>query len=509
MGHSFRARITLLSVTVSGLVLAVFALSAWAFVYRIGLQKIDRDMALRVGPILVVPHPQDHWAWVENGLKLAYGGEGGESCVVLVKGRGGEVLYRSADWPRELNPDRFPNPDPRNPKLRILPGPPLPPLPAPRAPQKTAPAPPSAPGPPPPTWRVLPVAPPEFATARTHSGTWRTCTMQNSEVTLVLGVGLTRFRAEMARVRTAFLAALPAALLAIAVASWLASRRALRPVEELARVAERVTASSLDQRIPAEGADEEFTRLITVFNGMLDRLERSFAQAVRFSADAAHELQTPLTILQGEIEQALGATPSGSEQQVVFSGLLEEVQRLKAIVRKLLLLSRADSGQLRPALERVNLTELVQEAAEDAQALGTHLTVSQHLRPEVVVMADRDLLQQAIYNLTSNAVKYNREGGTVAFTLEANNGLACLTIANTGTPIPAEDQDRLFERFYRADRSRGRRVDGVGLGLSLARELCRAHGGDVTLVESTNDRTVFRMTLPMAAAATESAQASA
>jgi len=322
--------------------------------------------------------------------------------------------------------------------------------------------------------------------------------MHNGEVTLAVGVSLARFGAEMGRVRTAFLAALPAALLLIALGSWWVSRRALRSVENLAHVAERVTASSLDQRIPAEGVETEFRRLITVFNGMLDRLERSFGQATRFSADAAHELRTPLTILQGEIEQALQDTPAGSEQQRVYGGLLEEVHRLKAITQKLLLLSQADSGQLRPALSRLSLTELVAESAEDARTLAPSLSVTEDLSPDVQVMADRDLLQQALTNLTGNAVKYNREGGAVCFRLAATADTADLTIANTGPGIPPEDHDRLFERFYRADPARGRRVDGVGLGLSLAREIARVHGGDLVLVDSKDDQTTFRLTLPVA-----------
>jgi heavy metal sensor kinase len=344
----------------------------------------------------------------------------------------------------------------------------------------------------------LPVAPPAYMTRRAAGGTWRFCTMENSEVTLAVGVSLARFDAEMARVRNGLLAALPAALLFIALGGWLVSRRALRSVEQLAHVAERVTASSLDERIPAEGADTEFRRLITVFNGMLDRLERSFSQASRFSADAAHELRTPLTILQGSIEQALQEAPAGSDQQRVYNNLLEEVQGLKEIVRKLLLLSLADAGKLELRPAPLNLSQAAEGVCEDLEALAPHLTVRRELQPALWVEADADLMAQALRNLATNAVKYNREGGWIEVRLTHDESAALLAVANTGDGIPPADRDRVFERFYRADPSRSRKVDGVGLGLSLAREIARAHGGDLRLEESGEDRTAFEMTLPLA-----------
>ena len=188
MGRSFRLRIIVLSVSVSGVVLAVFALAAWAFVHRIGLRQIDREMAKRVGPTLVVSHPREHWSWIADGLNLSYGPEG---CVVLVKGPDGDVLHRSRDWPSELPADGFPAPDPSDPRLVRFPPPPAPPAP-PRASSDSRPALEESPAAPP-QWAFLPVTPPEFATRRTREGTWRLCTMQNTEVTLVVGVSLEAF----------------------------------------------------------------------------------------------------------------------------------------------------------------------------------------------------------------------------------------------------------------------------------------------------------------------------
>ncbi|MGQ9731755.1 MAG: sensor histidine kinase [Candidatus Zipacnadales bacterium] len=324
---------------------------------------------------------------------------------------------------------------------------------------------------------------------------WRICTMENGEVAFLLAVDLGELEAEMGRVRNAFLAALPAALLLIALGSWLLSRRALRSVEDLAHVAEQVSASHLNRRIPTEGVETEFRRLVIVFNEMLDRLERSFYQATRFSADAAHELRTPLTILQGELEEALQSASSEAEQRVL-SDLLGEVQRLKDIIRKLLLLSLADAGRLQLTRERVNLSELVEGLREDIEVLAPHLSVTAEIAPEVWLTADVDLLRQALRNLSTNAVKYNREGGAVILRLREQEGRAEFSVSNTGPGIAPTDRPHVFDRFYRGDPSRGR-TDGVGLGLSLAREIARAHGGELTLEDSYEDLTTFTLTLPV------------
>jgi heavy metal sensor kinase len=344
----------------------------------------------------------------------------------------------------------------------------------------------------------MPLQRPEFFTWRTGAQRWRIGVLGNPDVTLVLGFNLAPFDAQMGQMRNAFLIALPAALLLIATGGWLLSQRALRPVRTLTETAERITAQRLDQRIPTEDEDVEFLRLVTVFNQMLDRLEKSFQQAVRFSADAAHELKTPLTILQGELEQALQSAPSGSDEQRVYNTLLEEVQRLKAIVRKLLLLSQADAGRLPLNQEPIPLSETLEALYEDTQILAPHLTVEKDLAPDLWVLADPDLLRQVLQNLTSNAIKYNRDGGVIRFHLRQSGPLVRFTLANTGEGIPPEDRDKIFDRFYRADKSRGRRVDGVGLGLSLAREIVRAHAGDLVLEDREDGLTAFTVTLPAA-----------
>jgi two-component system, OmpR family, heavy metal sensor histidine kinase CusS len=293
--------------------------------------------------------------------------------------------------------------------------------------------------------------------------------------------------------------AAPIALLLLSAAGWLLAGRALRPVQILTRVAAGVTARGLDQRVPATSADREFQALIDVINGMLERLEHSFRQATRFSADAAHELKTPLTILQGQLQQALQSAPAESAEQRRYADLIEEVQRLKIIVRKLLLLAQADSGQMRLSVERVDLSAAVKELCEDARQLAPGLRVEEDVEPGVAVMADPDLLRQALQNLVSNAIHYNREAGRVAFGLRRQDRQAVFALTNTLSPGTPIDPGRLFERFYRGDKARSRRnADGAGLGLSLAREIVRAHQGDLVLRELRDDAVTFALTLPLA-----------
>lgn len=340
---------------------------------------------------------------------------------------------------------------------------------------------------------------PRFFTVRAGDSAWRLGILGNNEVRLVVGLNFDQVQAELNRMRNIFAVTLPLALLLVGSGGWLVAGRALRPLNTISAMAEGVTAQGLDKRIPASGSDVEITRLVRVLNGMMDRLEASFRQATRFSADASHELKTPLAVMQGELENALQAAEPGSAAQQVFGNLLEETQRLKRITRGLLLLSQADAGQLKLAIEDVDFSAELEGLIEDARVLAadSNLAFDVRIEPRVRVQADRSLLQMALLNLLSNAVKYNEPGGAVAVTLEAGDAQARLTVCNSGPGVPPSDQARVFERFYRADPTRTRAQDGLGLGLSLAREILHAHRGRLVLAESRPGRTRFEVTLPL------------
>jgi len=198
------------------------------------------------------------------------------------------------------------------------------------------------------------------------------------------------------------------------------------------------------------------------------------------------------------LEHALNSAEPGSEQQRVYGDLLEEIQRLKSITQKLLLLAKADAGQLKLELQPMNLSSAVLELVEDACDLNESLQIEHAVQPGVQVKTDADLLQQVLQNLLSNAAKYNQPEGSIRFELSANATHASLRVGNTGPGIPESARPRIFERFFRADPSRNREIGGSGLGLSLSREIVRAHGGELDLESAANGWTWFHLRLPLA-----------
>lgn len=515
MRASFRLRVALLSMALSGFVLTGFGAWAWFMVYRSNLHRIDSSLRDIAQQHLMFPRGPGHWATVDESLQFVFG-EDSAGVLLAVVSSSGTVLHRSTHWPEGMDrlpalpevlltgPVQRPAPVPPPPPHFDGPHPDTPPplqsTPIPMGPtgsggqrrgQGPGPGgpPPHRPGPGPPR-EPLPLRRPEFVTREAGGQTWRMAVFGNPDVTVVMGVSLAGFRQQMAGVRTAFLVAIPLALLGIAAGSWLIASRALRPVRRLSETLARVSAQGLDQRAPETGELAEFQQLVRQFNGMMERLERSFAQAARFSADAAHELKTPLTVLQGEIEQALQKAPV--QQQQTYARLLDEVQRLKIITEKLLLLARADAGQLRIQAGPFDLSAAVSELAEDAAALAPKLTVAADISPGVWIHADRDLLQRALHNVIDNAIKYNRDGGLIRIELQQVEGTATCRISNTGD-IPPDRRDKVFDRFVRVDAARSRRVDGSGLGLSLAREIVRAHGGELALAAVENGVVTFEI----------------
>lgn len=496
----FRLKIALLSTLISGLVLGCLGVGAGYWLYRQKVEAVDTEIR-SIG----IRHP----GWLANrsnfdrftrSLEFVFG-EGSQGRVILlVRDAQGQTLYVSPSWPDGLEPeqiDRALDPDPKS-QLSAIPN--------------GEPGGSSSrqgggfgrgglgrgPGPGRGGNAVVFTQTPRFLTAQAAGSAWRLGVMGNDELRLVVGLNYDPTRAELSRMRNVFLAVLPVALLLVGGGGWLVAGRALSPLSNISQLAERVTAHGLDQRIPASNEDPEIARLIHVLNGMMDRLEAGFRQATRFSADASHELKTPLAIMQGEVENALQAAVPGASEQRVFSNLLEEIQRLKRITRGLLLLSQADAGELKLTREPVDLSADLEAMMEDARALAadSNLQFSLDIPPGLWIRADRGLLDMALLNLVHNAVKYNEPGGPVGVKLAAEKDRLVLTLSNGGPGIPAGDQFRVFERFFRVDSARNRAKDGLGLGLSLAREILHAHGGRLVLKESCPGRTCFEVTFP-------------
>lgn len=291
------------------------------------------------------------------------------------------------------------------------------------------------------------------------------------------------------------LAGLPVVLAFVILGGrWIAAR-ALEPVRRITAEAEGITSQHLDRRVSVPIADDEIQRLAIVLNGTLGRLESSFQQAMRFSADASHELKTPLTVLHGDIEALLGSPSLGDADRAMVADILETAKRLNAITKSLLLLSRTDSGHLQLELQPVDFAEVIDNCVYDARIMAEarRITLEAELPKQAAVLGDALRLSQIVSNLLDNAVKYNDPHGKIRVTLTSRADEWVLDVANTGPGIPPGQASRIFERFSRGDQHAG--ISGHGLGLSLCAELAKAHGSKIELLPSDGVWTRFRFTL--------------
>lgn len=282
---------------------------------------------------------------------------------------------------------------------------------------------------------------------------------------------------------------------------WFLSSRALAPIARISRTATRMSAGDLSARVPVDRTESELGQLASTLNEAFDRLQATLERQRRFTADASHELRTPLASLSAEVEWALARDRTAEEYHGSLELCWRAATRMHAVVSALLTLARADAGELRPHAAPVAFTPIIDEvvAAHDALAKERGVTIACDLEP-TCILGDPELLRTVVANLVSNAIQYNREGGRVSVTLGTDDGLARLDIADTGIGIPADEVDRVFERFYRADKARARRQGGAGLGLALAKWIVEAHDGNISCASVAGEGTRFTLRLPRATA---------
>ena len=294
--------------------------------------------------------------------------------------------------------------------------------------------------------------------------------------------------------------AVPLVLVVASLGGSFLANKALKPVDEITKTAKRIGSGDLSQRIHLEEfLDDEIGRLASTFNEMIGKLERSFLQIKRFTADASHELKTPLTVLKGEIEVGLKRDRAVEEYKRILSSCLEEVDHMSRIVDDLLTLARADMGALELRRERVDLGEVAEDVWRSLQRMAEEkgLKFSLARDGEVPVWGDRDRLRQLVVNLVDNALKYTPSGGEVVLKVGRQDALALLSVKDTGEGIPPEDQERVFERFYRVDKARSREKGGTGLGLSICKWIAEAHGGRIWLKSEIGRGSTFTVELPL------------
>lgn len=289
----------------------------------------------------------------------------------------------------------------------------------------------------------------------------------------------------------------PFALLFAGVGGWILAKRALAPVHQMTEAATRIRAERLDERLSESGVGDELDRLAKTLNSMLERLDDAFRQIRQFSADASHELQTPLTILKGELEVALRAPRGILDYQKHLQSALEEVDRIANLVDGLLLLSRADAGVLRMDQKPVDLAQVALEVYEQAQILAASQKVDLAIgkMEPCVIAGDRDRLQRLLLNLVDNAIKYTPSGGRVGISLSGGRH-AYLRVSDSGIGIPQAEQGQIFNRFHRSAEARAMGKGGAGLGLCIAQSIAEAHGGHIEVASTLGEGSTFTVYLP-------------
>jgi heavy metal sensor kinase len=282
------------------------------------------------------------------------------------------------------------------------------------------------------------------------------------------------------------------------VGSLFLSRQALRPVAESIRTAKRLDPKNLSERLPQTGAGDELDELAGTINALLDRLAAYHAQVIRFTADASHELRSPLGAMRAAVEVALQRPRCIEEYRDVLASLGEQCERLTSLVNGLLLLARADAGEVLVRREAVDLSALAEEAAEMYEPLGEERGTAFRWEcpPGVLVLGDAQRLRQLVTNLVDNAMKFTPAGGSVTLQVQQVGREAVLTVADTGVGIASEHLPHIFERFYQADPARS--SSGSGLGLGICRWIVEAHGGAITAASNDGVGTTFTVRIPLA-----------
>jgi heavy metal sensor kinase len=323
---------------------------------------------------------------------------------------------------------------------------------------------------------------------------------------VAIGRNLTMSQALLRNFTTRQMWLVPLMAVAGCILGWLLAGQTLRPVLAVAQTAQRITGSNLSLRIPARGAGDELDYLILTFNRMIERLESSFQQIRQFSTDVSHELRTPITAIRGQLEVAMFTAHSPEQYQEAILNSLQDIERLSQIVRALLLLSHAESGQVVLQKMRLNLVPVVEDIVDQFQipAEAQEIRLESELPAECLMDVDRVQIERMLSNLLSNALKFTPAGGRVRVALRQVADDVELVVEDTGCGIPTESLPYIFDRFYRV---RGKEEEstpekGLGLGLSFVAWIVKAHGGEIHVESKPGQGSRFIVHLPGSVVAT-------
>ena len=310
-------------------------------------------------------------------------------------------------------------------------------------------------------------------------------------------ISMTEYGQALGNLPILFGSALPLLAVLAALGGFRITRQAFRPVTQMAETARAIgTGSDLSQRIETDGRGDELNQLGDTMNEMLARLQASFEAERQFSSDVSHELRTPIAVIRSQCEFALSGQAGEEEKREAFEAVLKQSERMNSIVSQLLLLSRAENGKFVPEREPVELNVLCETVCEELEAMAAERQVELAWNTEKLqIVGDETLLIRMVNNLVSNAIRYNRPGGSAEVSLRKRGKYAVLTVRDTGIGIRREDLGQIFSRFYRADRSRS--SEGTGLGLSMAAWIARVHGGSIRAESVYGEGSVFTAELPI------------
>jgi heavy metal sensor kinase len=312
-----------------------------------------------------------------------------------------------------------------------------------------------------------------------------------------VGTHLRFVRKNLIHFRSNILVALPIILVLGTLGGWILARRSLSPIGYIASKARTITSENLSERLNPRGTDDEMDDLIWTINGMITRLENSFKRMAEFTADVSHELKTPICAMRGEAEVLLSKERKAEEYQEGLAHFVEQFDHCNHMINDLILLSKFDATQVELKMAPLRLDLLIKDLCNLFQILAEENKIALEMATiEVVtVIGDKARLQQLFTNLIDNAIKYTSKG-SIRVTVEKDEETVLVKIKDTGIGIPKEEQEKIFKRFYRVDKSRSRETGGVGLGLSIADWIANAHQGKIEVKSEIGKGSTFTVHLP-------------
>ena len=316
--------------------------------------------------------------------------------------------------------------------------------------------------------------------------------------TLYLGYDLSTVKLIQKKILHIFFYVFPIGIILSVLCGYFVTQRSLRVIKSITKTASNISLNRLHERIDEPKGKDEITNLIFTLNSMIDRLEKSFIMVQQFSQDAAHEIRTPLTIIRGEIEEFLKDDKHPENISNRLESILEEIQYLSSLADKLLLIHKQDTSKIEYNFTTVDISRILNEMSEDIKVLSAmkHISVTLNIKKGVKIKGNEELLIRLWWNLIDNSIKYTQESGKVNIKLEEKDSAVVFTIKDTGTGIPTKDLNKIFDRFYRVDKSRSRNLGGSGLGLSICKWIADLHNGEIFVESELDKGSIFIVKIP-------------